>query len=326
MSGSFPPTGPVTLPTLDMRAKGGPQFASYPYQEYNDDINIVAFFYAYNQVANAYLQFFNNLNLPIYTQLSGPLLDWVAEGLYGISRPTLPFGSIQSSGPYATVPYATIPYASGMTTGDITNYVITDDLFKRIITWFFFKGDGLAFTILWLKRRVKRFLIGTGGTAPNIDQTNEISVQFPSSNLVTITVTLNPGTQIALSTAQVLQAAIADGAVSLPFQFQFSLVIVNNLANTGLSNVANVLNVTTTMGWPTSSSGLAAGSVYLTGSVAHVVAGITPNPAAAPLLFGTVTSAQLLALGGGNLPTSDPVNVNQLWNNAGTINVSTGIV
>jgi hypothetical protein len=62
---------------------------SYPYQQYQDDPNIVAFFDAYNSIAQGYMDYVLGLNLPIYTQLSGPLLDWVGQGLYGFQRPTI---------------------------------------------------------------------------------------------------------------------------------------------------------------------------------------------------------------------------------------------
>jgi hypothetical protein len=59
---------------------------------------IQSFFTAYNNTAQGYLDQVNNLNLPIYTQLSYPLLDWVGNSLYGFSRPTLTLNNIQLVG------------------------------------------------------------------------------------------------------------------------------------------------------------------------------------------------------------------------------------
>lgn len=42
---------------------------AYPYTQYNDDPDIVAFFDAYNKLAQGYLDYFNNLNLPCWTGL-----------------------------------------------------------------------------------------------------------------------------------------------------------------------------------------------------------------------------------------------------------------
>jgi hypothetical protein len=98
--------------------------------------------------------------------------------------------------------------------------------------------------------------------------------------------------------------------------------VVNS--GTGLGNNAGVLQVLDTTGWPTSSTGLAAGALWTTSGGANVEPGATPNPAAQPVIYGYVTSGALLALGGGNLPTSDPGNTGQLWNNAGIVCVSSG--
>ena len=50
-----------------------------------------------------------------------------------------------------------------------------------------------------------------------------------------------------------------------------------------------------------------------------VVPGVTPNPSAPPIFFGSITAATLLLTGGGNLPLSIPGVHNQLWNNGGLI-------
>lgn len=132
-----------------------------------------------------------------------------------------------------------------------TFYATTDDVFKRIITWHFYKGDGKVFTIRWLKRRIMRFLEGTNGTAPNIDQTYQVSVSFGVGNQVNITIlsgirtflsgaifngfamntqafnaiqtSFVPLTNFAL--APVLKAAIEAGACELPFQYTYVVSI-----------------------------------------------------------------------------------------------------
>ncbi|WBA60278.1 hypothetical protein [Citrobacter sp. 21OH12SH02A-Citro] len=59
--------------------------------------------------------------------------------------------------------------------------VVSDDLFKRIMTWNFYKGDGYYFTIPWLKRRIIRFLTGVDGVDVVNDQRWSISVLFSGS-------------------------------------------------------------------------------------------------------------------------------------------------
>ena len=63
---------------------------SYLYTQYNGDPDLEAFFTAYNELSQSNLDKINTLNLPIYTTKSGVLLEWVALGLYGFTRPVLP--------------------------------------------------------------------------------------------------------------------------------------------------------------------------------------------------------------------------------------------
>jgi hypothetical protein len=170
-SGSFPPLGPTTLSQT---------LPSYLYQEYADDDDLQAFVASYNQLAQQYVNWFANIGLPVYTgtNISGALLNWVAEGLYGFTRPALASGMNRNIGPYNTWAYNTIPFNKIKVVGPANVTVTSDDIFKRIITWNFYKGDGNTFNIRWLKRRIMRFLIGTNGTAPNIDQTYAVSVTY----------------------------------------------------------------------------------------------------------------------------------------------------
>jgi hypothetical protein len=57
-------------------------------------------------------------------------------------------------------------------------FTTTDDIFRRIITWHFWKGDGKVFDVRWLKRRVMRFLTGVDGTAGDTDMTYPVSITF----------------------------------------------------------------------------------------------------------------------------------------------------
>jgi hypothetical protein len=75
--------------------------------------------------------------------------------------------------------------------------------------------------------------------------------------------------------------------------------------------------------YPTSATSLPAGSIWSNGALVTVVPGITPNPSAPPVFFGVVTAAALLALGGGNLPLTNPgAGSLQLWNSGGVVAVA----
>jgi len=109
---------------------------AYPYLNFNSDPNVCAFFTALNQVQQARLNAMNGLNLPVYVNLTGPLLDFVCVGLYGVQRPA-----------YQGV-------------------VVDDDIYWRTVCWQHFKGDGFQFNERWLKRRIARFLNECGNSVP----------------------------------------------------------------------------------------------------------------------------------------------------------------
>lgn len=209
---------PPELPPLTV------QIPSYLYQEYSDDDNLQALVLAQNDMAQAFLDRQLGLNLPIYTQQSGALLDWVAEGLYGMYRPTFASGTFQTYGPLNSLAADDHRFSLNNIVKPSSQqvYVVNDDLFKRCLTWNFFKGDGFQFTCSWLKRRVMRFLNGVNGVDPGINQTYAVSVGY-SGSAITITIE-NPG-QFNILTLQVLQSGIHTGVLQLPFQYSFTVVI-----------------------------------------------------------------------------------------------------
>jgi hypothetical protein len=193
---------------------------SYLYTQYADDDNLQAFVASYNSYTQSYLDTFNGLNLPIYTQLSGALLDWVGAGVYGYPRPTLPGTKTTAVGPLDTyyleqsVPLNT----SKVTPGNV--YVTTDDIYQRLLTWHFYKGDGKYCTVQWLKRRIARFLIGTNGTAPNIDNTYFVNLSFVGNRQITINIPASNPASLYLA------AAISSGAAEMPFQYTYTVSAV----------------------------------------------------------------------------------------------------
>lgn len=241
---TFPPDGLTTLTKV---------IKSYPYQEYSDDDDLQAFVQAYNEMAQQYIDWFNQIGLPVYT---GPLivdalLDWVAEGLYGFIRPVLPSGRNKDLGPFNTYVLNGLAFNTRKRIGPQNYAATTNDTFKRILTWHLFKGDGKQFNIRWLKRRVMRFLEGVNGINFNVDQTYQISVTFGVDNQVNIrlvsgfrTITggalfnrnrLNtmPFNRIisvftplgTFAEAPILKAAIDAGVLELPFQFNYVVTI-----------------------------------------------------------------------------------------------------
>lgn len=200
---------------------------SYLYGEYADDDDLQAFVASYNAYAQQYLNSFNQLNLPVYTSagITGALLDWVGAGIYGYPRPSLPGTPLSIIGPYNTYAYdANLPLNTEKVT-TATSYATTDDIYKRCLTWHFYKGDGKTCTIPWLKRRLMRFLLGTNGTAPNIDSTTPISLTFGSGEIF-VTITRTATSTFSDAIADALQSGILSGALETPFQYAFNVTVV----------------------------------------------------------------------------------------------------
>lgn len=196
---------------------------AYPYTQYNDDANILALFEAYNQLAQGYLDYLNALNLPCWTSpaITGDLLDWIALGIYGETRPLLQISEDAiARGAYNTIEYNGIPYAG------LKNYVpgsatyVADDYFKRILTWNFYKGDGSQFCIDWLKRRLARFIHGANGIDPPLQDTFDISVT-PDKGVFYVTIP-----DYGDGVGYFLKDAIGQSLVKLPFIYTYTVTVV----------------------------------------------------------------------------------------------------
>lgn len=196
---------------------------AYPFVQYNDDENVVAFFEAYNEMAQEYLDAFNALALPCWTSpsITGLLLDWIAMGIYGQSRPAVQLLRFRAArGPYDTVEYDEIPYAH------IQNYkagqytYMDDDIFKRVLTWNFYKGDGFGFSIPWLKRRIARFIHGADGTDPPVQSTSDVGVTV-AGGVFTLSIP-----DYGDGVAGALQSAIQQGFTKLPFIYSYDIKLV----------------------------------------------------------------------------------------------------
>lgn len=193
----------------------------YLYTQYNDDDNLQGMMAAFNAYAQAYLDYMNALNLPVYTSqsISGPLLDWVAQGLYGMLRPGLPTKGTPARGPFNTWLLNSLPFNTAVAAQDQTYYATTDDIFRRVLTWQFYKGDGRVFSIRWLKRRVFRFLNGVNGTDVDCSSTSTVSVTLTAPRAATITTPNTP-------TAMIFKTAVEAGVLELPFQIAWDVALV----------------------------------------------------------------------------------------------------
>lgn len=207
---AFPPLAPTTVQNI---------IPSYLYVQYQDDDHLQAMVEAYNIYAQAYLTYLNGLNLPIYSAatISGSLLDWVALGIYGFTRPVFSNPGTPGRGPFNTWLFNSITYNTG-TAGLPSGFTLaSDDIFKRVLTWHLYKGDGKVFSVSWLKRRVARFIYGLNGE-DRVVNPYLISVDITGRFAATITV---PDAFIG----EVFQQAVAQGVLELPFQITWTVTL-----------------------------------------------------------------------------------------------------
>ncbi|MGQ3662128.1 hypothetical protein [Citrobacter braakii] len=195
---------------------------AYPFVQYRDDPYVVAFFDAYNEMAQQYLDSLNALGLPCWTSdaITGALLDWVALGIYGESRPKLQVSEeAVAKGTYNTIEYNAIPYAGMSNYAPGASMYVPDDFFKRILTWNFYKGDGSHFCIDWLKRRIARFVHGANGIDPPLQHTFDVGVTVSGGNFDIII------PEYGNNAGNFLKTAIDQGFVKLPFIYTYTTTV-----------------------------------------------------------------------------------------------------
>lgn len=223
---------------------------SYPFREYSDDPNIVAFFTAYNQLAQGYLTWVNQTPLGVYTSpnVSGPLLDWIGQGIYGIVRPS--YAALQSAflAGLASLPLATVAIAGNELLATGAGTLSSDDFYKRLLTWWLYVGDGRRFTIMTLRKKIARFIYGVNGTDVTVAQAQSISIavsgyQAIQAGLAAVPLASVPvaGSQLisprntgqyiitvphsAGASALYFQQAFGQGLLAFPFQIAATVVV-----------------------------------------------------------------------------------------------------
>ena len=151
---------------------------AYAYHEYADDPYFQAFVSAYNRISQGYLDWSNQNPLALYTDsnVSGAMLDYVGNNLYGIARPVI---STTSSTRYGAINTRSIDFMAWNGFRRIqsgTAQVANDDIYKRTMTWFLWRGDGVQMSVEWIRRRVARFLYGAGGTDFDLGLLSNVSI------------------------------------------------------------------------------------------------------------------------------------------------------
>ena len=150
---------------------------AYLYYQYQNDLDLKLIMDVHNDHLQAYFDAFNDLNLPIYTQQSGAMLDWTANGIYGFVRPVIATGeSIAGIGEYNNEEFNTLEFNCFIDGVSPDYKTLSDDEFKRMLQWHLYLSDDLVFNDEWLKRRIKRFISAWFSA---IDDVSDISIALP---------------------------------------------------------------------------------------------------------------------------------------------------
>jgi hypothetical protein len=240
--------------TLDYTNTGTLQkiIEAYPYGQFSDDPDIQAFFAGLNTTAQGYLSWFTQNPLSVYTlgNINGALLDWVGEGVYGIERPVISSVASKVTGAYDTKTYDASPYGVRKVTSYGSVAIVNDDIYKRVLTWHLYLGDGRQMSVQWLRRRIARFIYGTNGTDIPADDFQKIWIQrspaarsgsFVTGPYNTQAYDTSSSTkrltrhsmQIGLHTGQISQVfnqLLSQGDLAVPFQIKFNVIFSDNFA------------------------------------------------------------------------------------------------
>jgi hypothetical protein len=122
---------------------------------------------------------------------------------------------------------------------------LTDDLYKRLLTFWLFLGDGKQMSLAWIRRRFARFLFGVNGSdipAEYLQQVSILPVKFPPNGAMgsqpmgyNAMGVLNTNTQSAKRNytisipqsvaALTLQQLFSSSLLPLPFQISFHVIV-----------------------------------------------------------------------------------------------------
>ncbi len=162
------------------------------YQEYIDDLNVVAFFDSYTALSQDYLNYSNSTPLSVWSNaaIAGPLLDWIGQGIYGISRPVFSSLVRKFRAGINALPLNSVALNSGKLFQSGTATLATDDYYRRVLTWWLYVGNGRQFNVEVLRLKVARFIYGVDGTDVTLSQAQTIHIE-PQGVLSPINPTLS---------------------------------------------------------------------------------------------------------------------------------------
>ncbi len=221
---------------------------AYVYSQYADDSDIQGWFAAQNVIAQGYIDWFNESPFALYTSsfISGPLLDWLMNGLYGIQRPVISTTTTNFTAGLGSMPLGTTALGNQVFTQSGTVQIASDDIYKRTLTWMLYLADGKQATTEWLRRRIARFLYGANGG--DVSASDVINVRIspmpypptaglgsgplgsaPLGNYQSSNGVAKKALQITVpnlgNISQQFATMFASGYLPVPFQLQYEVII-----------------------------------------------------------------------------------------------------
>lgn len=202
---------------------------AYLYGQYNNDPDIQATRDAYNQEAQYIFNWLQTNPIADYRgdPISGPLLDFVAQGLYNMTRRVQVASTLGGvKGSFGDAAFGTSEFAGGTyQEPDSQAISLSDDQFRRAITWNIFSGDGWTFSTNWLRRRIARFIFGVDGASDiNVDDQQLISIMWTSLRTATVYVT-SPASSATLT--GLLLIGISNNYLQTPIGYDIIIVALN---------------------------------------------------------------------------------------------------
>lgn len=195
---------------------------AYAYQQYADDPNVVAFFDAYNALAQQYTDWSNDVSLAVYTGplVSGALLDWIGQGIYGVPRPVFStLSTTFTANAVGEVGLTTMAVAAASTSSSGSAQTANDDYYKRVLTYLTYTGDGHYSNMMTWRKRIARFLYGFNGGDINPSLVQNVDIAAGSANAVTITL---PAGESSSFFAQ----GFSEGFLVFPFMLNTTVVVL----------------------------------------------------------------------------------------------------
>ncbi len=194
---------------------------SYLYEQYSDDATLQAFVAGFNATAQGYLDWFNTTPLAVYASpaITGALLDWVGEGLYGVARPVFSTVSNQLvGGAVNSQPINTLAIDGSVSATSGGSVVANDDFYKRTLTWLTYVGDGRIFNLTILRKKIARFLFGVNGADVTLTQGEVVRIVVSGAHTLAISVPTS-------TAATYFQEAFAAGSLPIPFQLTATVTL-----------------------------------------------------------------------------------------------------